>query len=222
MPETIALIGGTGHLGPGLALRLARAGLPVVIGSRDRERAAQIAAQIGARIAAAGGGAAVRGAANREAAGAGDLSILTIPYEAQAELLPDLVAPLHGKVVVSTTVPLGFDPKLGPVAVDVPEGSAAEQVAGLLAGSRIVAGFHTMSSAHLSRLDRDLDEDVLICGDEEDAKARVRAVAGLLPGVGVVDAGRLGNSRHLERLTVLLLNINRLAKRSVGVRITGL
>jgi NADPH-dependent F420 reductase len=108
------------------------------------------------------------------------------------------------------------------VAVRVAEGSAAEQVAALLPSSRIVAGFHTVSSVHLSRLDQDLDEDVLLCGDDEGAKTDVRQIAGVIPGVRVVDAGRLGNAQHLEQLTVLLLSINRLARRSVGVRLTGL
>jgi NADPH-dependent F420 reductase len=222
MPETIALIGGTGRLGPGLALRLARAGRPIVIGSRDRGRAAERASEIAAKVAAAGGGAAIRGAGNAEAAAEADLAILTVPYEVQAELLPGLAAPLEGRVVVSTTVPVRFDRVLGPVAVTVPEGSAAEQAAGLLTRSRIVAGFHTVSSAHLSRLDRELDEDVLLCGDDEDAKREASAVAALIPGVRVVDAGRLGNAAHLEQLTVLLLSINQRSHRLVGVRLTGL
>ncbi|MGP8161286.1 MAG: NADPH-dependent F420 reductase [Candidatus Dormibacteria bacterium] len=222
MPPTIALIGGTGRLGPGLALRLAQAGRPVVIGSRDRERAEERAIEIAERLAAEGGGARVQGAANADAANAADMAILTVPYEAQRALLPDLAGPLRGKPVVSTAVPVRFDPELGPVAVAVAEGSAAEQAAALLPGSRIVAGFHTVSSAHLSRLHQDLDEDVIICGDDDGAKDEVRQVARLLPGVRVVDAGRLGNARHLEQLTVLLLGINRLSRRTVGVRLTGL
>jgi hypothetical protein len=222
MPSEIALIGGTGRLGPGLALRLSRAGVPVILGSRDPERAGQRAAELTTRAAEAGGGAAIRGAGNREAAAAGEIAILTVPHEAQAELLLELAGPLSGKVVVSTAVPVRFDPELGPLAVAVPEGSSAEMVAALLGGSRIVGGFHTVSSAHLSRLEEELDEDVLICGDDGDAKADVRQVAGRIPGLRIVDAGRLGNARHLEQLTVLLLSINRLSRRSVGVRLTGL
>jgi NADPH-dependent F420 reductase len=218
MPQTVALIGGTGRLGPGLALRLSRGGLPVIIGSRDLQHALDVAE----RVTALGGAARIRGATNADAAAGGDLAILTVPYEAQAVLLPELAGALGGKVVVSTTVPVRFDPALGPVAVTVAEGSAAEQVAALLPTSRIVGGFHTVSSVHLSRLDRDLDEDVLLCGDDDDAKAEVRRIAGVIPGVRVVDAGRLGNAHHLEQLTVLLLSINRLSRRSVGVRLTGL
>jgi len=218
MPQTVALIGGTGRLGPGLALRLSRGDLPVTIGSRELQHALDVAE----RVTALGGVARIMGATNADAAAGADLAILTVPYEAQAGLLPDLAGALAGKVVVSTTVPVRFDPALGPVAVRVAEGSAAEQVAALLPTSRIVAGFHTVSSVHLSRLDRDLDEDVLLCGDDEGAKADVRQIAGVIPGVRVVDAGRLGNAQHLEQLTVLLLSINRLSHRSVGVRLTGL
>src|ERR1035437_4856848 len=213
MPQTVALIGGTGRLGPGLALRLSRGGLHVIIGYRDLQHAIDVAE----RVTALGGQAQIRGATNADAAAAGDQAILTVPYEAQTGLLPELAGALGGKVVVSTTVPVRFDPALGPVAVTVAEGSAAEQVAALLPTSRIVGGFHTVSSVHLSRLDRDLDEDVLLCGDDG-AKAEVRRIAGVIPGVRVVDAGRLGNAQHLEQLTVLLLSINRLSRRSVGVR----
>jgi hypothetical protein len=222
MPSTVALIGGTGRLGPGLALRFSRAGVPVVIGSRDLARAEERARQLGERAAAAGGGEEIRGMANRDAADAGSLAFITVPYEAQAVLLPELAGPLVGKVVVSTVVPVRFEPGLGPVAVPVPEGSAADQAAVLLAGSRIVGGFHTVSSAHLSRLDRDLDEDVLLCGDDADAKAKVRQLAGVVQGLRVVDAGRLGNARYLEQLTVLLLSVNQLSHRTTGIRLTGL
>src|ERR1017187_7911349 len=177
MPQTVALIGGTGRLGPGLALRLSRGGLPVIIGSRDLQHAIDVAE----RVTALGGAARIRGATNADAAAAGDQAILTVPYEAQTGLLPELAGALGGKVVVSTTVPVRFDPALGP---------AAEQVATLLPTSRIVGGFHTVSSVHLSHLDRDLDEDVLLCGDDDGAKAEVRGIAGAIPGVRVVEAGR--------------------------------
>jgi len=222
VPQTVALIGGTGRLGPGLALRLARAGVPVVIGSRDRQRAREKAVALSDRLATAGGGAAIRGASNPEAAATADLAFLTVPWEAQAALLPKLAGPLSGKIVVSTGVPVRFDLALGPIAMPVAEGSAAEQAAALLAESRMVAGFHTVSSAHLSRLERELDEDVLLCGDDEPAKAEVAEMTGRLPGIRVVDAGRLGNAHHLEQLTVLLLSINRLSGRTVGVHLTGL
>jgi len=216
------MVGGTGRLGPGLALRLARAGVPVVIGSRERGRAEARAVEIQRRLAEAGGGAPVSGADNADAAATGRLAFITVPYEGQADLLPALAEPLRGKVVVSTAVPVRFDPSGGPQPVGLAEGSAAEQAAALLPGSRIVAGFHTVSSAHLSRWDRRLDEDILICGDDLEAKREVARLAELIPGVRAVDAGALRVARLTEQLTVLLLSVNRLAHRSVGVRLTNL
>ena len=218
----VAIIGGTGRLGPGLALRLARAAVPVVIGSRDGARAEERAAETARRLAAAGGGADVHGSLNVDAAGEGSIAFVTVPQEGQAGLLPELAPALAGKVVVSTAVPVRFDPELGPLPVEVANGSAAEQVAALLPDSRVVSGFHTVSSAHLSRLERDLDEDVLLCGDDEEAKAQVSRLAELIGGLRVVDAGRLANSRLTEQLTVLLLSINRLTRRNSGVHLTGL
>lgn len=221
-PGPLALIGGTGKLGPGLALRWARAGVPVVIGSRDAERAAERAAWLAGRVAEAGGGAEVRGMANPDAAAAGALACVTVPHAGQAALLPALARELAGKVVMSTAVPVRFDPGAGPVAVEVPEGSAAQELAALLPGARVVGAFHTVSSAHLDRLDRPLDEDVLLCGDDDLAKAEVRRLVELIPGLRPVDCGRLAASRLTEQLTVLLLGVNRLTRRSAGIRLTGI
>jgi NADPH-dependent F420 reductase len=220
--DPISVIGGTGKLGPGLAMRLARAGRPVVLGSRDARRARERAAELNARVAAAGGGAAISGTVNAEATAAATIVFLTVPHEAQGALLPELAGPLSGKIVVSTAVAVRFDPELGAVAEEVGEGSSAERVAKLLPGSRVVAGFHTVSSAHLARLDRDLDEDVLLCGDDAAAKSEVIRLTRLVAGLRPVDAGRLGNARLTEELTVLLLNVNRLARRSAGVRLVGI
>lgn len=221
-PGPIALIGGTGRLGPGLALRWACAGVPVVIGSRDAPRAAERAAEIALRVADAGGGAEVGGMANSEAAAAGRVACVTIPHEGQAELLPRLASQLAGKVVMSTAVPVRFDPGTEPAAVEVAEGSAAQQVAALLPGARVVGAFHTVSSAHLSRLDRPLDEDVLLCADDGGAKAEVQRLVELIPGLRAVDCGGLASSRLTEQLTVLLLGVNRRVRRSAGIRLVGI
>jgi NADPH-dependent F420 reductase len=217
----VALIGGTGRLGPGLALRLAEAGCPVIIGSRDADRAQQRAAEICGRLSA-DGAAPLQGMENEAAAAAGSLAVLTVPYEAQASLLPGLAGRLAGKVVVSTAVPVRFDAELGPLPLAVSEGSAAEQAAVLLPGSRMVGAFHTVSSAHLARLERRLDEDVLLCGDDDGAKSEVRRLVEMIPGLRCIDAGRLRNARLTEELTVLLLSVNRLARRNAGVRLVGL
>jgi NADPH-dependent F420 reductase len=216
----IALIGGTGRLGPGLGLRLARAGLPVILGSRDADRARQRAGEIAEGLAGGGGGVEVSGAANAEAAATAGVAFLTVPFEGQAALLPALAEALAGKIVVSTAVPVRFEAQ-GPVSVQVREGSAAEQVAALLPRSRVVAGFHTVSSAHLSRLDREMDEDVLLCGDDLEAVAEVHRLAELIPGLRAVDAGALRNARATELLTVLLLGVNRRTRRTAGVRLVG-
>ncbi len=220
-PGPVALIGGTGRLGPGLALRLAMAGCPVLMGSRDGHRAEQRVAETSAHLDAEAR-ALLRGLANAAAATEAAVAIITVPYEAQAPLLPSLAGPLAGKVVVSTAVPVRFDADLGPVPLAVSEGSAAAQVAALLPRSPIVGAFHTVSSAHLAQLDRPLDEDVLLCADDDAAKAEVRRLVELIPGLRPIDAGRLGNARLTEELTVLLLGVNRLARRSAGVRLVGL
>jgi NADPH-dependent F420 reductase len=218
----VALLGGTGRLGPGLALRWARAGIPVVIGSREAARASARASEIAGRLDRAGGDAAVRGMENAEAAAAGRIAVVTVPFEGQAELLALLRGPLAGKIVVSTAVPVRFEEGRGPVAVEVAEGSAALQAAALLPESRVVGALHTVSSAHLGRLDHELDEDVLLSGDDEGAKSEVRRLVEAIPGLRAVDAGGLRSSRLTEQLTVLLLGVNRLARRTVGVRLVGL
>jgi NADPH-dependent F420 reductase len=220
--EPIALLGGTGRSGPGLALRFALAGIPVVIGSRERAKGAAAAAEIGARVAAAGGGASVIGMDNAGAAGAAGTVLITVPYEGQAALLEDLAATLDGRLVVSTVVPMRVDRTLGPSHIDVPEGSAAEQAAALLPGARVVAAFHSLSSSILSEPSRPVDSDVLVTGDDAEAKARVIELAETLPGVRGIDAGPLRYARYSEQLTVLLLSVNRIHKVHSGVRITDL
>lgn len=222
MPDPVALIGGTGRSGPGLALRLALAGTPVVIGSRQAEKAEQAAADVRAAVDAAGGGAEVTGFANADAAERAPVAMITIPHEGQAGLLPGLAGALAGKVVVSTAVPVVWHPELGPLWVDLPEGSAADQAAALLPGARIAAGFHTLSSAVLGNLARRLDAHVVVTGDDAEAKRTTMAIAERLPGIRAVDGGPLRYARHSEQLTVLLLSINRVYKRHTGVMITNL
>jgi len=219
----VALLGGTGRLGPGLALRFALAGVPVLIGSREPEKGAAAAAKIAAQVAASGGGAAVTGHGNLEAAERCEVAVVTIPHEGQAGLLPGLAAALAGKVVVSTAVAVRLDPELGPVWDDtVPLGSATAEAAALLPQSRIAAGFHSLSSWVLARPERRIDSHVVVTGDDEAAKRVVMELAELLPGARAVDGGPLRCARHSEHLTVLLLSINRVHRRHTGVVITDL
>lgn len=218
----VALLGGTGRIGPALALRLARAGETVTIGSRDAERATRTADELNARLEQAGGGSTIAGATNAAAAESAEIVFVTVPYEGQGRLLEELAPALADRIVVSTAIPMRFDPEAGPEHVEVGDGSAAEQVAAILRRSRVVGALHTVSNVHLGRLDRDLDEDVLVTGDDGAAKETVSGLLELIPGLRAVDAGRLANARYTEELTVLLLSINRRVRRSVGVRVTNL
>jgi len=150
------------------------------------------------------------------------LAVITVPYEGQAAMLPALAESLHGKVVVSTAVPVHFGAVTGPVHIDVPEGSAAQQVAALLPGSHVAAAFHSVSSATLKRLAHPLHEHVLVTGDDPAAKQEAMALVRLLPGARPVDGGPLHCARYSEQLTVLLLTVNAIYKTHAGVVLTNL
>ena len=216
-PVSVALIGGTGKLGSALAARFAQAGHEVVLGSRDPARAAHAAAE----LRRSGGYERVSGLDNRGAAAACDIVVITVPFDGQAAILADIESATDGRVVVSTAVPVSFSGGT-PAHVDVAEGSATEQVARLLPRARVVGARHTVSSAVRSRLQRGLDADVLVTGDDVAAKSAVAALLAGIEGARAVDAGALRNSRHVEQLTVLLLTINSRSRRHTGVRITDL
>jgi NADPH-dependent F420 reductase len=209
----IAILGGTGEQGRGLARRFALAGHPVIIGSRNHDRALAVAREIGHDV---------RGLANRDAAREATLVIAAVPWEGHAGLLAGLAAELAGKIVVDCVNPLGFDQR-GAYPLPVPEGSAAQQAAALLPGSRVVAAFHHMSAVLL--LDpqvNSLDQDVLVLGDDRHATDLVQALAAQIPGVRGVYAGRLRNSGQIEALTANLVSINRRYKAHAGLRITDI
>ena len=213
----IGFIGGTGPEGKGLAYRFALRGHELLIGSRTLERAEQAAAEVAAR----GSGLSVRGVTNEEAAREGELIILSIPYEGQAAALPAFAAAVAGKAVVVTDVPLAFEGGK-PVMLDVPEGSAAEQVQALLPQAKVVGAFQNLGAAKLWAGDEALDQDVIVCGDDADAKRTVMALAEQIRGARAVDGGPLAASRYVEGITVLLIGINRRHKATTGVRIVGL
>jgi 8-hydroxy-5-deazaflavin:NADPH oxidoreductase len=209
----VAILGGTGEQGRGLARRFAIAGHPVIIGSRSHDRAHGVAREVGH---------GVRGLANRDAAREAGLVIAAVPWEGHAELLSDLAPELAGKILVDCVNPLGFDHR-GAYPLPVPEGSAAEQAAALLPGSRVVAAFHHVSAVLL--LDPDvasLDQDVLVLGDDRQATDLVQALAARIPGVRGVFAGRLRNCAQIEALTANLVSINRRYKAHAGLRITDI
>jgi NADPH-dependent F420 reductase len=209
----IGILGGTGDQGRGLAFRFARAGHQVIIGSRTAERASGIAEVMGHQV---------RGMANRDAALAADVVIAAMPYEGHHDLLASLATELTGKIVVDCVNPMGFDER-GAYPLPVPEGSAAQQAAALLPGSRVVAAFHHVSAVLL--LDPDvesMDLDVLVLGDDRAATDLVQALAARIPGMRGVYAGRLRNCGQIEALTANLVSINRRYKAHAGLRITDI
>ncbi|UPK73528.1 NADPH-dependent F420 reductase [Nocardioidaceae bacterium SCSIO 66511] len=211
MTQTIGIIGGTGPQGRGLALRWAVAGREVVIGSRSAERAESVAAELGH---------GVRGAENVECAAQADIVVITVPWDGHADTLAELEPALRGKLVVDSVNPLGFD-KQGPYALDVPEGSAAQQAAALLPGSTVTAAFHHVSAVSLADLSiDDLALDVLVLGEDREAIGQIIELVDLLPGMRGIYGGRLRNAHQVEALTANLIAINRRYKAHAGVRIT--
>jgi 8-hydroxy-5-deazaflavin:NADPH oxidoreductase len=217
----IAVIGGTGPAGMGLALRWARAGEAIIIGSRDAQRAQQAAATIQERV---GAQANVSGMENSAACSAADILMLTVPFEGQAGLLKQLKpAMTEGSILIDATVPLAAS--VGGRAsrtIGVWQGSAAQQAAELVPkGVSVVAAFHNVS-AELLNGDVQLDCDVIVCSDDPDAAQLTRELAGKIPGVRAVDGGKLENARIVEQITALLIGMNIRHKGHAGIRITGL
>ena len=222
----LALLGGTGAEGKGLALRLAQAGAAVIIGSRDAERAAAAAAELSqilaANPAAAAAGGRITGCDNQAAAERADTAFITVPYAAQRALLEPLAPALAGKVAVNVIAPMRFERGVGAVAVPVAAGSAAAESQQLLPDSLIAAAFQNVSAEELLALERPMEGDVIVCADYPAAKQRAMELAAQIPHLRPVDGGGLGNARYVEQLTPLLVNINRIYKIHAGIRIVGL
>ncbi|MEV6519508.1 NADPH-dependent F420 reductase [Micromonospora chalcea] len=218
---TVGIIGGTGDQGRGLAYRFARAGQTVLIGSRTAERASQAAAEIAA-LPGVPEGAVVSGGDNEDVARRSDVVIVAVPWDGHAATVAALAAPLAGKIVVDCVNPLGFD-KQGPYALDVPEGSAVQQAAGLLPESRVCAAFNHVSAPLLAdpQIDR-IDLDVLICTEDREVAGVVAALAARIPGMRGIYAGRLRNAHQIEAFTANLIAINKRYKAHAGIRVTDL
>ncbi len=217
----IAILGGTGPAGMGLALRWARAGETVILGSRDGERAQEAARKIKQR---AGNEARISGLENSAACASADILVLTVPFEAQAALLKQLKPAIRpGSILIDATVALAAS--IGGRAsrtLSVWQGSSAQQAAELVPKEVIVAAaFHNLS-AELLKGDAPVDCDVIICSDEPNATQLARALASKIPGVRSIDGGRLENARILEQVTALLIGLNIRHKGHGGIRITGL
>lgn len=218
MTKTIAVIGGTGKEGPGLALRWARSGqYQVIIGSRQQEKAERVAAELNARL----GEELVHGMINAGAAEAADLAVLTVPYSAHVPTLESIRAGLSGKILVDVTVPLQ-PPKVSRVHIPAGGSASAEAQATLGDEVRVVAAFQNIGATHLEEPEQPIDCDVLVCGDDKEAKAEAIALAEAA-GMRGLDAGPLQNAVVIEGLTSVLIGINiRYKVKGAGIRITGL
>jgi NADPH-dependent F420 reductase len=219
-PRPIAVLGGTGPEGFGLALRWAQAGETVIIGSRDAQRARDAADKIKQGIPYAN----VSGDENTAACGAADLLVLTIPFEGHAALLKQLKPAIRpSSIVIDTTVPLATS--VGGRAtrtLGVWQGSAAQETAELVPkGISVVAAFHNVGAALLNA-DGPVDCDVIVCSDDPNASQIVRNLAKKIPGVRALDGGKLENARIVEQITALLIGLNIRHKGHSGIRITGL
>ncbi len=219
--DSVCIVGATGALGFGLALRLGRAGVAVTIGSRDAERASEAASRAAELVP----GGSFRGADNPSAVRGAGIVVLSVPFRSQAETLNSLREALtEGTLLVDATVPLA--PAVGgrPTrTLGVWQGSAAQQAQELVPeGVRVVSALHTVSAALLTELDHTLDEDVLVCGDRREDKARFAELVERIEGLRAVDCGRLEMARIVEQLTPLLISINMRHKTRAGIRITGL
>jgi 8-hydroxy-5-deazaflavin:NADPH oxidoreductase len=215
--QVLAFLGGTGDQGRGLARRFALAGHSVIVGSRQAERAQHAAEELGGSVPDP---SLISGMTNDEAAAAGDVIVVAVPWEGHETLIRGLADALVGKLVVDCVNPLGFD-KQGAFALAVEEGSAAQQAAALLPESTVVAAFHHLSAVLL--LDPAVDAietDVLVLGDDRAATDLVQALVDRIAGMRGVYGGRLRNAGQVEALTANLVSINRRYKAHAGLRVT--
>lgn len=210
--RTIGVLGGTGAQGRGIALRLARAGVRVVLGSRDASRAQEAATALGS---------GVTGADNAACAAEADIVVVAVPYDGHRETLAALSEQLSGKIVVDCVNALGFG-KQGPYALEVPEGSVCQEAAATLPDSTVIGAFNNLSAEVL--LDESVssvDADVLVLGEDRAAVDLVIELADVLPGVRGIYGGRLRNAGQVEALTANLIAVNRRYKTHASIRITG-
>lgn len=213
----IAVLGGTGKEGGGLAYRWAHSGYDVIIGSRGAEKAQQAASDLNELL----GGDAIRGMENPQAAAEADIVVLSVPYSAHQAILESVQEQVQGKILVDVTVPMK-PPNI--TTVTLPEGrTAAEEAQALLGDNvRIVSAFQNVSAIHLKNIERTVACDVLVCGDDDDAKQEVITLVEAA-GMRGVDAGPLVNAIVAESLTPMLLGINKRYKiKGAGIRITGI
>ncbi|HEY5262549.1 MAG TPA: NADPH-dependent F420 reductase [Solirubrobacteraceae bacterium] len=217
----VAIVGASGALGFGLAVRLGRAGVPIVIGSREAGRAIEAAEK--AREAVPGGG--FTGAENAQAVQAADIVILSVPFRNQSETLKNVKESLTpGQLLIDATVPLAAAVSgRATRMLGVWQGSAAQAALELVPeGVKVVSALHTVSAASLTALDHELGQDVLVCGDAREDKRRAARLIERIDGLRCVDCGKLEMARIAESMTALMISINAKHKTHAGIRVTGL
>lgn len=216
--EVLGILGGTGPQGRGLAARWALAGHRVHIGSRTLEKATAAVDDVRERV---GDEPDVRAGTNADVAEAAEIVVVSMPYAAQEKALPDLADAIGDKVVCNVVNPMQFD-AVGPTAVPVEAGSAAEECQQLLPDARVVSAFHDVSSKRLLKVGERIDTHVLICGDDQEANHRVAHLASRIEGMWGVFCGPLRMSEYVENITPLILTINRLYRTEAGLLIDGI
>ncbi len=212
----IGIIGGTGPEGLGLAMRFAKAGDRVAIGSRSQERAEEAERKVKKALPEA----KVRGLVNAEAVEQTEVVFLTVPWDAHQSTLENLAEVIGDKILVDVVVPMLFD-RGQPKAIVVDEGSAAQQARAVARQAKVVSAFHHLDGSDLQKIERPMQGDVLVCGDHRGAMKKVMALVERIEYVRALDAGGLSNARYLEEWTVMLLHLNRIHKAHTGVRIVG-
>ena len=212
----IAFIGGTGPEGLGLAMRFAKSGNEICIGSRVLERAQEATAKVKEKVPQA----RVQGLLNAEAIEKAESVFLTVPYDAHQDTLEALAEAIGDKVLVDVATPMVFD-RDGPKSIAVEEGSAAQQARAVAQRAKVVSAFHHLDGANLQRIEKPIQGDVIVCGDHKGAKKRILQLVEEIEYVRALDGGGLANSRYLEQWTVMLLHLNRIHKARSGVRIVG-
>ncbi len=213
----LAILGGTGPEGKGLALRLAMAGETPIIGSRDAARGAAAAEE----LSQSAPGVVIKGPDNAGAVASADVVFLAFPYEGQRPVLEDLGAALKGKIVVSVIAPMKFERGKGASAVEVEAGSAAQEAQDMLPDSLVVAAFQNASAEQLLDPSVIMEGDVVVCSDHSEAKMLVMGLADKINDLRGVDGGSLANAKYVEQITPLLVNINRIYKVHAGIKIVG-
>ncbi len=209
----IAILGGTGSLGKGLAIRLAEAGYDVIVGSREREKAEKVAKEYSKMY-----DINIDGRSNAEASKSCDMAIVTIPWKFAFDTVSNLKEMLKGKIVVSPIVPMEKT-ESGFIYVELPEGSAAERLAKILSDSRIVSAYHNIPARRFSDPNAEFEWDVAVCGNDEEANGVVMEITNNIKGLRALDAGSLRNSRIVESITPLLINIAiKNGMRDLGIR----